>query len=133
MLTYLQEHPVDYVIVHKLDRLARPRADDIAITQAVHAAGARLISSTKGIDMTPNGTRSPVVSHNARQADLRGFEPLTFSLRTWPAYRYLAPLASHQPHSSRVADRGALTASIRALGWRRAPVVKGMNKTRPTI
>jgi len=56
MLTYLQEHPVDYVIVHKLDRLARSRADDIAITQAVHAAGARLISSTEGIDMTPNGT-----------------------------------------------------------------------------
>lgn len=56
MLTYLQEHPVDYVIVHKLDRLARSRADDIAITQAVLAAGARLISSTEGIDTTPNGT-----------------------------------------------------------------------------
>ncbi|MDA4893253.1 recombinase family protein [Streptomyces sp. MS2A] len=55
MLTYLQEHPVDYVIVHKLDRLARSRADDIAITQAVHAAGARLVSSTEGIDTTPNG------------------------------------------------------------------------------
>lgn len=55
MLTYLQEHPVDYVIVHKLDRLARSRADDVAITQAVHAAGARLISSTEGIDTTPNG------------------------------------------------------------------------------
>ncbi len=55
MLAYLREHPVDYVIVHKLDRLARSRADDIAITQAVHAAGARLISSTEGIDTTPNG------------------------------------------------------------------------------
>lgn len=55
MLTYLREHSVDYVIVHKLDRLARTRADDIAITQAVHAAGARLISSTEGIDATPNG------------------------------------------------------------------------------
>ena len=68
-----------------------------------------------------------------KSVDLRGFEPLTFSLRTWPAHRYLAPLASHQPHSSRAADRGALTASTRALGWRRAPVVKGMNKTRPMI
>lgn len=56
MLTYLRKHPVDYVIVHKLDRLARSRADDIAITQAVHASGARLISSTEGIDATPNGT-----------------------------------------------------------------------------
>lgn len=56
MLTYIREHSVDYVIVHKLDRLARSRADDIAITQAVHAAGARLISSTEGIDTTPNGT-----------------------------------------------------------------------------
>ncbi|GAB3598492.1 hypothetical protein GCM10027408_14660 [Microbacterium tumbae] len=55
MLTYLQEHPVDYVIVHKLDRLARSRADDVAITQAVHAAGARVVSSTEGIDTTPNG------------------------------------------------------------------------------
>lgn len=55
MLTYIREHSVDYVIVHKLDRLARSRADDIAITQAVHAAGARLISSTEGIDTTPNG------------------------------------------------------------------------------
>lgn len=56
MLTYIREHSVDYVIVHKLDRLARSRADDIAITQAVHASGARLVSSTEGIDTTPNGT-----------------------------------------------------------------------------
>lgn len=54
MLTYLQEHSVDYVIVHKLDRLARSRADDIAITQAVCDAGARLVSSTEGIDGSPN-------------------------------------------------------------------------------
>ncbi|GAB3617393.1 hypothetical protein GCM10027416_19500 [Okibacterium endophyticum] len=55
MLAYVREHSVDYVIVHKLDRLARSRADDIVITQAVHAAGARLVSSTEGIDTTPNG------------------------------------------------------------------------------
>jgi site-specific DNA recombinase len=55
MLTYLREHPVDYVIVHKLDRLARSRADDIAITQAVQEAGARLVSSTENIDTSPNG------------------------------------------------------------------------------
>ncbi|MFJ2553102.1 recombinase family protein [Microbacterium sp. NPDC087591] len=55
MLAYLREHPVDYFIVHKLDRLARSRADDITISQAVHAAGARLVSTTEGIDTTPNG------------------------------------------------------------------------------
>ncbi|MCU1530109.1 MAG: hypothetical protein JWP75_3872 [Frondihabitans sp.] len=55
MLEYLREHPVDYVIVHKLDRLARSRADDVAITQAVHDAGARLVSSTENIDTSPNG------------------------------------------------------------------------------
>ena len=32
MLRYLDEHPVHYVIVHKVDRLARNRADDVAIT-----------------------------------------------------------------------------------------------------
>ena len=55
MLAHIREHSVDYVIVHKLDRLARSRADDIAITRAIHDAGARLISSTEGIDTTPNG------------------------------------------------------------------------------
>jgi DNA invertase Pin-like site-specific DNA recombinase len=55
MLAYIREHSVDYVIVHKLDRLARSRADDIAITQAIHEAGARLVSSTEGIDTSPNG------------------------------------------------------------------------------
>lgn len=56
MLSYLQEHSVDYVIVHKLDRLARSRADDVTITQAIRDTGARLISSTEGIDASPNGT-----------------------------------------------------------------------------
>lgn len=55
MLAYLIEHQVDYVIVHKLDRLARSRADDITITQAIHDAGARLVSSTEGIDASANG------------------------------------------------------------------------------
>ncbi len=55
MLAYLGDHPADYVIVHKLDRLARSRADDIALTQAIRDTGARLISSTENIDTTPNG------------------------------------------------------------------------------
>jgi site-specific DNA recombinase len=56
VLAYIQEHPVDYVIVHKLDRLARSRADDIAITQAIRDTGARRISSTESTDSSPNGT-----------------------------------------------------------------------------
>lgn len=56
MLAYLHKHSVDYVIVHKLDRLARSRSDDIAITQEIRDTGARLISSTEGIDASPNGT-----------------------------------------------------------------------------
>lgn len=55
MLAYLREHQVDYVIVHKLDRLTRSLTDDIAITQAIRTSGARLISSTEGIDNSVNG------------------------------------------------------------------------------
>ncbi len=54
MLTYLQEHPVDYVIVHKLDRLARSRADDSRSARRFMPP-ARLVSSSEGIDTTPNG------------------------------------------------------------------------------
>ena len=39
MLRYLDEHSVDYVIVHKVDRLARNRADDVAITIAIKERG----------------------------------------------------------------------------------------------
>jgi site-specific DNA recombinase len=55
MLEYLSEHPVDYVIVHKLDRLARSRVDDIEITQALAASKVQLVSTTESIDETPSG------------------------------------------------------------------------------
>ena len=56
MLRYLRETPdVDYVIVHKLDRLARNRADDVEINQAFEAAGVRLVSTSENIDQTPGG------------------------------------------------------------------------------
>lgn len=48
MPTYIRRHTVDYVIVHKLDRLAQSRTDDVAITQAIEAAGARLVSINQG-------------------------------------------------------------------------------------
>ena len=56
MLAYLKEDGgIDYVIVHKLDRLARNRADDVEINRAFEEAGVRLISTSENIDQTPGG------------------------------------------------------------------------------
>jgi DNA invertase Pin-like site-specific DNA recombinase len=55
MLAYVREHPVDYCIVHKLDRLARSRADDVAIHFALKQAGVTLVSTNENIDETPRG------------------------------------------------------------------------------
>ena len=55
LLQYLRDEPVDYVIVHKVDRLARNRADDVAITFAIRQAGVVLVSCTENIDETPSG------------------------------------------------------------------------------
>src|SRR5437868_1847312 len=55
MLRYLVEHPVQYVIVHKIDRLARNRADDVEINLAIQQTGATLVSVTENIDQTPSG------------------------------------------------------------------------------
>jgi site-specific DNA recombinase len=55
MLARLSEGDIDYVIVHKVDRLARKRADDSAILQAIRDAGATLVSVSENIDETPSG------------------------------------------------------------------------------
>ncbi|MGO1543136.1 MAG: recombinase family protein [Gulosibacter sp.] len=55
MLEWIRANRVDVVIVHKLDRLARNRADDVQITQAITDVGARLVSSTEAIDESPSG------------------------------------------------------------------------------
>ena len=55
MLEYIQDRPVDFVIVHKIDRLARNRADDSAITKTIQGAGAHLVSTTEAISTTPSG------------------------------------------------------------------------------
>jgi DNA invertase Pin-like site-specific DNA recombinase len=44
MLARLAEGDVQYVIVHKVDRLARNRADDVAIVMAIRQSGATLVS-----------------------------------------------------------------------------------------
>ncbi len=55
MLSYVREHQVDLCIVHKLDRLARSRADDVAIHYALQQAGVTLVSTSENIDETPSG------------------------------------------------------------------------------
>lgn len=55
MLHYVRKHDVDYVIVHKVDRLARSRLDDVTITAELKAAGVQLVSVTENIDETPSG------------------------------------------------------------------------------
>ncbi len=56
MLAQLAEHKdVDFVIVHKVDRFARNRADDVAIQMGIEKAGARLISVSESVDDTPSG------------------------------------------------------------------------------
>jgi site-specific DNA recombinase len=55
MLARIERGDIDYVIVHKVDRLARNRADDIEIVMAIRKAGAQLVSVTENIDETPSG------------------------------------------------------------------------------
>jgi site-specific DNA recombinase len=55
LLRFIAEHPVDYLIVHKVDRLARNRADDVMINLKLQAAGVQLVSCSENIDETPSG------------------------------------------------------------------------------
>jgi site-specific DNA recombinase len=55
MLRYVRDNGIQYVIVHKVDRLARNRADDVQINLALQHAGAALVSCTENIDETPSG------------------------------------------------------------------------------
>lgn len=55
LLAYLMTNQVDFVFVHKIDRLARNRFDDIEITMAIRKSGAQLVSVTENIDETPSG------------------------------------------------------------------------------
>lgn len=55
MIKYVAEHQVNYCIVHKVDRLARNRADDVTIHLALRDAGVMLVSASENIDETPSG------------------------------------------------------------------------------
>lgn len=55
MLAYVADHRISTVIVHKIDRLARNRVDDVEINLALTKAGAKLVSCSENIDETPSG------------------------------------------------------------------------------
>jgi site-specific DNA recombinase len=56
MLRFLTEdEDVDYVVIHKLDRLSRSVEDAVAIRMAIRKAGAQLVSASEKIDDTPSG------------------------------------------------------------------------------
>ena len=56
MLARIKEDTdIQYVFVHKLDRLARNRADDVQIGLLLAKNGVRLVSCTENIDDTPSG------------------------------------------------------------------------------
>ncbi|WP_437770364.1 recombinase family protein [Arthrobacter sp. KNU40] len=56
MLAYIQETPdIDFVIVHKIDRLARTLVGDVDIGKILSAAGIQLVSTTENIDESPSG------------------------------------------------------------------------------
>lgn len=57
MLEYVKENAdrVNYVIVHKIDRLARNRGDDVDIMRILREYGVQLVSASESIDDTPAG------------------------------------------------------------------------------
>ncbi|MEO7147222.1 MAG: recombinase family protein, partial [Terrimesophilobacter sp.] len=55
MLAYVSTHQVSYCIVHKVDRLARSRVDDVEIHRRLIENGVTLVSATENIDETPSG------------------------------------------------------------------------------
>ncbi len=55
MLEYIRDRPVEFVIIHKIDRLARNRGDDVTVTNQIVATGAHLVSTSEAINSTPSG------------------------------------------------------------------------------
>ncbi|GAB3990722.1 hypothetical protein GCM10028771_07970 [Nocardioides marmoraquaticus] len=55
MLERVQAGDIAYVIVHKVDRLARSRIDDAQIATVFHLAGTTLVSVSEQIDNSPSG------------------------------------------------------------------------------
>ena len=58
LLAYVQAHPVTYLIVYKLDRLARNLMDDLLIRATLKKAGVKLISCSEHVDDSASGELS---------------------------------------------------------------------------
>ena len=56
MLERVRVGDVAYVIIHKLDRLARSRTDDVEIATIFSKAGTTLVSASEQIDDSPSGS-----------------------------------------------------------------------------
>ena len=55
MVKYVKQHKLAYCVVHKVDRLARNRLEDVDIHRHLINAGVHLVSATENIDETPAG------------------------------------------------------------------------------
>ncbi|OLT23157.1 hypothetical protein BJF78_07315 [Pseudonocardia sp. CNS-139] len=55
MLKDVRSKRPTYIIVHKIDRLARNRHDDLAINLVLQRAGSQIVSCTENISNTPSG------------------------------------------------------------------------------
>lgn len=61
MLRHIEEHPTTYVVIHKLDRLARNLGDSVMIWAALDKAGVDLVSCSEHVDNTPAGKFSRTI------------------------------------------------------------------------
>lgn len=56
MLERVRQGDISYVVVHKIDRLARSRIDDAEIATIFHLSGTTLVSASEQIDDSPSGS-----------------------------------------------------------------------------
>lgn len=127
MLEYINENKnrVDYVIVHKVDRLARNRGDDVDITRALHRAGVKLVSTTESIDESPSGillhgimsSIAEFYSRNLSNEVLKGLREKALNGGT----NYHAPLGYKNVH---IVDELGREESTVIIDEERAPLIK---------
>ena len=127
MLEYINENKnrIDYVIVHKVDRLARNRGDDVDITRALHNAGVKLVSTTESIDETPSGIllhgiMSSIAEFYSRNLSNEVIKGLSQKAKDGGT-NYRAPLGYKNVH---IADELGREESTVVLDKDRAPLIK---------
>jgi DNA invertase Pin-like site-specific DNA recombinase len=139
MLTYLAEHPVRWVIVHKVDRLARNRADDVAINLAIRQAGATLVSVTENIDETPSGVllhgiMSSIAEFYSRNLANEVVKGTQQKVRAAPASVNPRPSALSKPCPQMIiVSEPSAEAARRARGYSRTPRDTGCHFSTPPL